>query len=143
MYMTIQEVAEQLKMKVSTVQRKIRQGLIPAQRVGGFNSPWRIDPIQLRQTMNGLTNMRRDMEFFDALVDGKTPSEQLQFDELKRRLQKLQAITGTLAPVRPLLDKFGAKQLDDLHPRYYASFRAHLMRLSRLGKSRVTMTVGR
>lgn len=135
MYMTIQEVAEQLKMKESTVRRKIRQGLIPAHRVGGFNSPWRIDPIQLRHTMNGLTNMRRDMEVFDVLVDGKTPSEAMQYDELKRRLLKLQTVTGTLAPVRPLLDKFGAKQIDDLHPRYYASFRAHLMRLSRgLGK---------
>lgn len=135
MYLTIQEVAEQLKMKESTVRRKIRQGLIPAQRVGGFNSPWRIDPIQLRATMNGLTAMRRDMEVFNVLLDGKTPSEQMQFDELKRRLLKMQAITGTLAPVRPLLDKYGAKQLDDLHPRHYASFRAHLMRLSRgLGK---------
>ena len=135
MYMTIQEVAEQLKMKVSTVQRKIRQGLIPAHRIGGFNSPWRIDPIQLRHTMNGLTNMRRDMDVFDALVDGKTPSEQMQYDELKRRLLKLQETIGTLAPVRPLLDKFGARQFDDLHPHYYASFRAYLMRLSRgLGK---------
>ena len=136
MYMSIQEVAEQLRMTVSTVQRKIRQGLIPAHRVGGFNSPWRVDPIQLRATMNGLTGMRRDMEFFDALVDGKTPSEQMQFDELKRRLVKLQATTGTLTPVRPLLDKYGAKQLDDLHPRHYASFRAYLMLLSRgLGKA--------
>ena len=43
---------------------------------------------------------------------------------------KLKAL-GLLYTVRPLLNKFGAKQLDDLHPKHYASFRAGLMRMGR------------
>jgi hypothetical protein len=58
----------------------------------------------------------------------KSPSESLQYDEICRRLQKLQKL-GLLGAVRPLLDKYDAKQIDTLHPRHYGAFRAGLMRL--------------
>ena len=79
--------------------------------------------------MAGLESVRRDCEIFDEGM-GKTPSEELQYEELRRRLMKLKAL-GLLNTVRPLLNKFGAKQLDDLHPKHYASFRAGLMRMGR------------
>jgi len=129
MFLTIEETGVLLKLKPSTVRRHIRNGLIPAQRLGGFNAPWRIDELKLRQTMAGLESVRRDCEAFNEGM-GKSPSEQLQYDELLRRLSKLKVL-GILNTVRPLLDKFGAKQLDDLHPKHYASFRAGLMRLGR------------
>ncbi len=128
-YLTIEETGALLKLKPSTVRRHIRAGLIPAQRLGGFNAPWRIDELNLRQTMAGLESVRRDCVVFDEGI-GKTPSETLQYEELRRRLTKLKVL-GLLNTVRPLLDKFGAKQLDDLHPKHYASFRAGLMRLGR------------
>lgn len=129
MYLTIEETATLLKLKPSTVRRHIRNGLIPAQRLGGFNAPWRIDELKLRHTMEGLESVRRDCEVFDEGMR-KTPSEELQYEELRRRLTKLKAL-GILNTVRPLLDRFGAKQLEDLHPSLYASFRAGLMRLGR------------
>ncbi len=128
MYLTIEETAALLKLKTSTVRRHVRKGLIPAQRVGGFNAPWRIDELELRKTMSGLNSMRRDMGTFDEWLKAKTPSEELQYTELCQRLQKLQKL-GLLHTVRPLLDKYGAKQIDDLHPRHYAGFRGGLMRL--------------
>ncbi len=126
-YLTVTETAALLKLKASTVKRHIRCGLIPAQRIGGFNSPWRIDELQLRQSMAGLESIRRDGALFTEHM-GKTASEEVQYDELGRRLAKLQRL-GMLHLVRPLLDKYGAKQLNDLHPRDYPKFRAGLMRL--------------
>ena len=137
-YLTIDETAALLKLKPSTVKRHVRCGLIPAQRIGGFNSPWRVDELQLRQSMAGLESVRRDAAFFDEgmAVLGKTPSEELQCEELCRRLLKLKKL-GLLHLVRPLLDKFDAKQFDDLHPKHYAKFRAGLMRLGiKQGKAR-------
>lgn len=128
-YLTIEETGVLLKLKPSTVRRHIRNGLIPAQRLGGFNAPWRIDELKLRQTMAGLESVRRDCVVFDKGM-GKTPSEEVQYEELNRRLKKLNVL-GILDTVRPLLDKFGAKQIYDLHPKHYASFRAGLMRLGR------------
>lgn len=128
-YLTIEETGALLKLKPSTVRRHIRAGLIPAQRLGGFNAPWRVDELKLRQTMAGLESVRRDCVVFDEGI-GKTPSEELQYEELRRRLTKLKVL-GILNTVRPLLDRYGAKQLDDLHPRHYASFRAGLMRMGR------------
>jgi len=126
-----------LKLKPSTVKRHIRCGLIPAQRIGGFNSPWRVDELQLRQSMAGLESVRRDAAFFTEGIAtlGKTPSEELQFEELGRRLAKMQKL-GLLHLVRPLLDKYDAKQLVDLHPQHYPKFRAGLMRLG-IKKGRV------
>ncbi len=129
MFLTIEETGALLKLKPSTVRRHVRAGLIPAQKIGGFNAPWRIDELKLRQTMAGLESVRRDCEIFDEGM-GKTPSEELQYEELRRRLKKLRVL-GILNSVRPLLDKYGAKQLDDLHPKHYASFRAGLMRMGR------------
>lgn len=129
MYLTVEETGILLKLKSSTVRRHIRAGLIPAQRLGGFNAPWRIDELRLRQAMAGLDAVRRDCEAFNEGI-GKSPSEQLQYEELGRRLKKLQTL-GVINAVRPLLDKYGAKQIDDLHPNHYASFRAGLMRLGR------------
>ena len=128
-YLTIEETAQLLKLKPSTVRRNIRCGLIPAHRIGGFNAHWRIDEMELRRHMSGLEAVRRDCVLLEAGME-KTPSEEMQYDELCRRLRKLSAL-GLLHCVRPLLDKYGVKQIDQLHPRHYASFRAGLMRLGR------------
>jgi len=133
-YLTVTETAALLKLKPSTVKRHIRCGLIPAQRIGGFNSPWRVDELQLRQSMAGLESVRRDGGIFAEHM-GKTASEEAQYDELGRRLAKLQKL-GLLHLVRPLLDKYDAKQLVDLHPQHYPKFRAGLMRLG-IKKGRV------
>ena len=55
----------------------------------------------------------------------------MQYDELTRRLTRLKSVLGNLNAVRPLLEEFGAHQIDDLHPRHYPSFRGKLMRLTR------------
>lgn len=131
MYLTIDEAAEQLKMKPSTVRRKIRQGLIPARRIGGFNTPWRIDPIELRAVMNGLEKSRRDGEFAE-LLGVTTSSEAVQYAELERRCIKLARALNDSRPIFTILrDQFGVSKLADLHPRDYAPFRGKLMRLSR------------
>ena len=63
-YLTIEEAAEMLKMKPSTIRRKIRDGLVPVHRLGGSTCPARIDSLELRHAMSGLSTLHRDMELF-------------------------------------------------------------------------------
>lgn len=128
MFLSINEAAAELKMRPSTIRRKIKEGLITAYRLGGSCSPLRIDPLQLRQAIVGLNSVRSNMALFDAGV--KTPSEQMQYDELDRRCVKLATVIGP-EKIFSLLKEFGAGKLTDLHPSHYCSFRGKLLRLSR------------
>lgn len=129
MFLTVPEAAKQLKLQPSTIKRKIKQGLIPAYRLGGSCSPLRIDADELKQIVGGLSGARRDMEIFDK-HGPKTLSEEMQYDELDRRCMKLAGIVGP-DRIFELLQAFDTKTLSELHPRHYASFRGKLMRLTR------------
>ena len=129
MFLTVSEAAKQLKMQPSTIKRKIKEGLIPAYRLGGSCSPLRIDAGELKQIVGGLGGMRRDMEMFDK-HGPKTRSEEMQYDELNRRCLKLAGIVGP-DRVFELLQAFDTKTLSELHPNHYASFRGKLLRLTR------------
>ena len=129
MFLTVSEAAKQLKMQPSTIKRKIKEGLIPAYRLGGSCSPVRIDADELKQIVGGLGGTRRDMELFDKHCP-KTRSEEMQYDELNRRCMKLAGIVGP-DRIFVLLQAFSTKTLSELHPQHYASFRAKLIRLTR------------
>ena len=129
MFLTINEAAVELKMRPSTIRRKIKEGLIPAYRLGGLTAPVRIDAVELKQIMGGLCSTRCDMELFDK-HGPKTRSEEMQYDELNRRCMKLAGIVGAKR-IFELLQEFDTKTLSELHPRHYASFRGKLMRLTR------------
>lgn len=129
MLLTVEEAAVALRMRPSTVKAKLRVGLLPGYKLGGSTSPWRVDIDELKRVRRAAMHARFSADAFEVLH--RTPSEVQQFNELTMRIRKLNEILGTLQPVRPLLDKFGAKQLDDLHPKYYASFRAGLLKLTR------------
>ena len=129
MYLTIDEVAAELKLKPSTIKRHIKNGLLPGCRLGGFNAPVRIERDELKRIMRGLQSMRNDMELFSG--HNRNPSEQMRFDELNRRCTKLAETIGPKV-VFDVLKEFGVERLGDLHPRYYEGFRGKLMCLSRL-----------
>ncbi len=129
MFLTVSEAAKQLKMQPSTIKRKIKEGLIPAYRLGGLTAPVRIDADELKQIVGGLSGTRRDMEMFDK-HGPKTRSEEMQYDELNRRCLKLAGIVGP-DRIFELLQAFDTKTLSELHPRHYASFRGKLLRLTR------------
>jgi len=128
MYLTVSEAAKALKMQPSTIKRKIKEGLIPAYRLGGSTSPVRIDEQELRQIVGGLANNGRNMQMFDA--HNKTPSEEAQFDELNRRCVKVAGLIGP-SRIHDLLKSFDVQELGLLHPKHYASFRGKLLRLTR------------
>lgn len=129
MYLTINDAAAELKMRPSTIRRKIKEGIIPAYRLGGLAAPVRIDAGELKQIMGGLCSTRRDMEMFDK-YGPKTRSEEMQYDDLNRRCMKLAGIVGA-GRIFKLLQEFDTKTLSELHPRHYASFRGKLLRLTR------------
>lgn len=129
MFLTVPEAAKQLKLQPSTIKRKIKEGLIPAYRLGGSCSPLRIDADELKRIVGGLGGMRRDMELFDK-HSPKTRSEEMQYEELNRRCLKLAGIVGA-DRIFELLQSFGTNTLSELHPRHYASFRGKLLRLTR------------
>ena len=129
MFLTVSEAAKQLKMQPSTIKRKIKEGLIPAYRLGGLAAPLRIDADELKRIVGGLGSTGRDMELFDR-HGPKTRSEKMQYDELNRRCMKLAGIIGP-EPIFELLKQSDTKTLSELHPRHYGSFRGKLMRLAR------------
>lgn len=126
-FLSVIEAAEKLGVQPSTVKRYVRKGMIPAMRLGGSTGPLRIDPQALAKVLSGVRTTVVCADAFEKFGP-RNPSETAQFDELNRRCMKLAEAIGPEKIIH-ILKGFGVGRLDDLHPRYYASFRGKLLRL--------------
>lgn len=63
--MTVQDVAERLKLSESTVYALMRDGRIPAVKIG---SQWRVEPVRLQQWLDAKSGLGPDVDEWDLDV---------------------------------------------------------------------------
>ena len=128
--MTITEAANFLGVPRSAIQRRIKQGILYGGQLPGAGVTGRVY-VETSQII-GMVKVRRDIEAFEPKTPYVDRMYQVRYEELVRRVEKLQQTLGG-QPIRDvLLKKYGIEngEMWRLHPDKFGTFRGDLSQMT-------------
>lgn len=125
----VKDAAKLLSIGVCTMKKRIASGMIKGYKTS--NSPCATVFVMRDDCLALLRNARWMEGSMQAFDEHGPKGEDAEYDEIVRRVKKMQELYGSLECLRPVIQKLGIQHIYELHPSQYATFRAHLLTVAR------------